>query len=218
MRASDRAYALLLDEIQGGTLTPGTVLGEVEQAERLGLSRTPVREALGRLMADGLVAQQSPRVIVVTDFDARDVRSLFEARRALEETVARLVAGRGDRAVFARFAAAFDRVALGQQDPAVGETELVDESVDAYYALIAEFDAALDAAVGNAYLVSALRTIRTHLARARRMARDNQDRLRASVAEHRLIAGAIAEGDAELAAHATHVHLHNAMTAILSSL
>nr|WP_223160129.1 MULTISPECIES: GntR family transcriptional regulator [unclassified Leucobacter] len=207
IRASDRAYALLLDEIQGGVLAPGAVLGEAPQAERLGLSRTPVREALGRLIADGLVAQQSPRVMVVTDFDARDVRSLFETRRALEETAARLAALRGDRAVFAALADAFDRAGLGHEG-----------GVDAYYALIAEFDAALDAAVDNAYLVAALRTVRTHLARARRLARDNQERLRASVAEHRLIAGAISAGDAELAAHATHVHLHHALTSILSSL
>ena len=57
MRASDRAYASLLEEIQSGILRPGAVLGEVEQAARLGVSRTPLREALGRLAADGLVAQ-----------------------------------------------------------------------------------------------------------------------------------------------------------------
>ena len=84
MRASDRAYATLLDEIQSGDLRPGTVLGEVEQSSRLGVSRTPLREALSRLTADGLVAQASPRVTVVTDIDAGDIRALFELRRALE--------------------------------------------------------------------------------------------------------------------------------------
>ena len=53
MRASDRAYALLLEEIQGGALAPGAVLAEVEQATRLGVSRTPLREAISRLVADG---------------------------------------------------------------------------------------------------------------------------------------------------------------------
>ncbi|MBN9613020.1 MAG: FCD domain-containing protein, partial [Actinobacteria bacterium] len=86
------------------------------------------------------------------------------------------------------------------------------------YAVIARFDAALDTAVDNTYLTSALRTIRTHLARARRIARDNRERLLASVSEHRQIAEAIAAGDPELAAHATHVHLHNALSAILESL
>ncbi len=89
---------------------------------------------------------------------------------------------------------------------------------DAYYALIARFDDALDAAVANDYLTAALKTVRTHLVRVRRLARDNPARLAASVAEHRLIASAVAAGDAELAAHATHVHLHNALVAILASL
>lgn len=207
MRASDRAYATLLDEIQRGMLPPGTVLAETEQASRLGVSRTPLREALGRLAAAGLVVQQSPRVTVVSDIDADDIRELFELRRALEETAARLAALRGSRAAFAAIASGLDDVRL---DAAAGR--------DTYYALIGRFDAAIDDAVDNAYLTSALRTVRTHLVRVRRLARDNPERLEASVAEHRLIATAIAAGDAELAAHATHVHLHNALSSVLASL
>lgn len=206
MRASDRAYATLLDEIQSGALAPGSVLGEVEQAARLGVSRTPLREALGRLAADGLVAQQSARVTVVTDVDADDIRELFEVRRALEEAAARLAAERGDAATFAALADAFADARLEGGD-----------GLDAYYALIARFDAELDAAVANDYLTVALRAIRTHLVRVRRLARDNPDRLAASVAEHALIAASIASGDADLAAHATHVHLHNALVSILAS-
>jgi len=205
MRASDRAYRTLLNEIQSGDLRPGAVIAEVEQATRLGVSRTPLREALGRLAADGLVAQASPRVTVVTDIDAADIRDLFDVRRALEETAARLAAQRGDSDAFAGLAAEFGRV-----DP--------DAAPDDYYALIAGFDEALDAAVDNDYLTSALRTVRTHLVRVRRLARDNPQRLAASVGEHRLIAAAIAARDADLAAHATHVHLHNALTSILESL
>ena len=205
MRASDRAYRALLDEIQSGALAPGAVLGEVEQAARLGVSRTPLREALGRLAADGLVVQASPRVTVVSDLDTGDIRELFEVRRALEESAARLAAARGDRAVFAALAAEF------------AETDAA-AAPDAYYALIARFDRALDAAVANEYLTAALKNVRTHLVRVRRLARDNPDRLAASVAEHRVIASAIATGDAELAAHATHVHLHNALTSFLDTL
>ncbi len=206
VRASDRAYSTLLDEIQRGTLPPGAVLGEVEQAARLGVSRTPLREALGRLAADGLVAQQSPRVTVVTGVDAGDIRELFEVRRALEETAARLAAQRGDAAAFAELADEFANASLDGHS-----------GLDAYYGLISRFDEALDASVANDYLTAALRNVRTHLVRVRRLARDNPERLAASVAEHRLIASAIAARDADLSAHATHVHLHNALTNILAS-
>lgn len=206
-RASDRAYAVLLDEIQSGALPAGAVLAEVEQAARLGVSRTPLREALRRLAADGLAVQQSPRVTVVAGLDADDIRALFEIRRALEEPSARLAATRGDRTAFTALAEEFAHVDLA-----------ADAGRDAYYALIARFDAELDAAHGNDYLTSALRTVRTHLVRVRRMARDKPERLAASAAEHLLIARALAAGDADLAAHATHVHLHNALTGILESL
>lgn len=207
MRASERAYLTLLDEIQSGVLPAGAVLAEATQAERLGVSRTPLREALRRLAADGLAVQQSPRVTVVAGLDADDIRALFEIRRALEETAARLAAQRGDAAAFHALADEFSHVELAG-----------DEGRDAYYALIARLDAQVDASHGNEYLTSALRTVRTHLVRVRRMARDKPERLAASAAEHLIIARALAARDPELAAHATHVHLHNALESILGSL
>lgn len=204
MRASDRAYRTLLDEIQSGALAPGSVLGEVEQAARLGVSRTPLREAIGRLAADGLVVQQSPRVTIVSELDADDIRELFEVRRALEETAARLAAQRGDAAAFAALADGFAALRLDAADP-----------LPSYDDLFARFDAEIDASAANDYLTAALRTVRTHLVRVRRLARDNPERLAAAVAEHRAIAAAIARRDGDLAAHATHVHLHNALESIL---
>jgi DNA-binding GntR family transcriptional regulator len=207
VRASDRAYATLLREIQDGILPPGAVLAEVEQSTRLGVSRTPLREALGRLAADGLVVQQSPRVTVVAAIDTADICALFEVRRALEETAARLAAERGDAATFAELARCF------------GDADLTGSGdVEDYYALIARFDRQLDDAVANEFLTAALRNVRTHLVRVRRLARDNPDRLAASAAEHRLIASALAARDADLAAHATHVHLHNALQSALANI
>lgn len=207
MRASDRAYAVLLDEIQSGVLAPGAVLVEVEQAERLGVSRTPLREAVRRLVADGLVVQQSPRVTVVAGFDVSDIKSLFVLRRALEEAAARIAASRPGAEQFTALAEEFGRVDLSAED---GRTQ--------YEQLIARFDHAIDDAVGNDHLSGALRTVRAHLVRVRRLARDRPQRLAASVREHRLIAEAIGARDGELAAHATHVHLHNALTSIVAAL
>ena len=77
MRASDRAYAALRDEILEWRLQPGTVLAEVEQAARLGISRTPLREALARLSADGLVEALPGRGLVVTAASFDSVAELF---------------------------------------------------------------------------------------------------------------------------------------------
>lgn len=207
LRASDRAYLALRDEIVEWELPPGSVLGEVEQSTRLGVSRTPLREALARLTADGLVATQASRGLVVTDVSLDNIREIFEVRQALESQAARLAAQRHRGDVFERLEAEFLAVndLLEQDDPAR----------HSYYDLVRRFDAAIDEAVGNAYLVTALEAMRTHLVRIRRLAKDNPARLAAAASEHLLIVQAIVARDPELAANATTIHLHHALSSAL---
>ena len=209
MRASDRAYRALRDEIVDWELPPGTVLAEVEQSQRLGVSRTPLRTALARLTADGLVAPQAGRGLVVTDVSLGNIRELFEVRRALEEEAARLAAQRGGTEAFA----ALERELLAVSDLLDDD----DPARRAYYDLVRRFDEAVDDAIANPYLVSALRGLRTHLVRIRRHAKDDPGRLRGAAAEHLTIVQAIIARDPELAAHATHVHLHQALRNALAT-
>lgn len=209
LRASDRAYLVLREEIIDWELPPGSVLGEVEQSARLGLSRTPLREALARLTADGLVRSQAGRGLVVSDISVENIRELFEVRQSLEAQAARLAATRHEGDVFHGLSREFLAVPqlLEHDDPAR----------HAYYGLVERFDRAVDDAARNPYLISALNGLRTHLVRVRRLAKDNPVRLSAAAAEHLLIVQAIAARDADLAAHATHVHLHNALQSALET-
>lgn len=207
LRASDRAYLALRDEIINWELPPGSVLGEVEQSTRLGVSRTPLREALARLTADGLVAPQAGRGLVVTDISLDNIRELFEVRHALEGRAARLAALRHDTDVFERLEQEFLAV------PAL--LERADPRRESYYDLVRRFDEAVDESVHNPYLVTALTSLRTHLVRVRRLAKDNPDRLSAAAAEHLLIVHAIVARDPELAENATHIHLHQALQSAL---
>jgi DNA-binding GntR family transcriptional regulator len=209
-RAGDRAYRVLRDEILDGVLGAGTVLLEVEQAARLGVSRTPLRAAVARLVADGLVAGRTGRGFSVTEMSLESITDLYELREALEERAASLAARRDDRQLF--------RDLRGRFLTAPALLDDGEDGIHEYYALIDEFDAALDAAVDNPFLVGALNSARTHLARIRRLARGNPDRLRAAAAEHLLILDAIIDGDAALAAHATHVHLHLSRVSVLTLL
>lgn len=209
MRASDRAYVTLREEILAGDLAPGTVLAEVEQATRIGVSRTPLREALARLTADGLVAPQTGRGLVVTDVSIETIHELFELRRALDETAARLAAARRDPDIFASLEAEFEKVPALLDGPS--------PSLGAYYDLVERLDDAIDDAVDNPHLVAALASLRTHLVRIRRLAKDDRERLRTAAAEHLLIVRAIRDGDSELAAHATHIHLHHALNHALET-
>jgi DNA-binding GntR family transcriptional regulator len=207
MRASDRAYALLRDEILEWQLAPGTILGEVEQSTRLGISRTPLREALARLIADGLVETQAGRGLVVAEASVDSVAELFEMRLPLEQEAAALAARRRDPRVFEQL----------RREMADAATLLADPRRHAYYDLVRRFDEAMDDAVGNGYLVAALRGLRTHLERIRRLAHDNPARLSAAASEHLLIIDAIIGGDESLARSATAVHLHQSLRNILET-
>lgn len=205
MRASERAYAALRDDIVEWRLPPGALLAEVEQSERLGVSRTPLREALSRLTAEGLTTAGG-RGVVVSAISLADIDELFELRETLEGRAAALAAERGDPATFRRLEAELlDAPALlAGPEPAVQD----------YYALAARLAAAIDAAISNSYLAQAMRSLRVHLVRIRRMAADNPERLTAAAAEHAAIAGAIAGRNPRLAAAATIVHLHSSLAHI----
>ncbi|MFO1141100.1 MAG: GntR family transcriptional regulator [Amaricoccus sp.] len=85
------AYALLLDAIDRGACRPGERLVEAELAERFGVSRTPVREALQRLETQGLVARDG-RSLVVASLDHDQLGELYVVRAELEGLAARLAA------------------------------------------------------------------------------------------------------------------------------
>jgi DNA-binding GntR family transcriptional regulator len=88
----EQAYARLRDAIQSGQLLPGTRLREVDVAQWLGISRTPVREALARLLSEGLAFNESPRGMVVAELDQAAVSELYVMRENLEGTAANLAA------------------------------------------------------------------------------------------------------------------------------
>lgn len=86
------AYLKLLEEIRRGELQPGARLRETEVAERLGISRTPVREAIRQLESDGLVVHLPRQGAAVRTLDYPEVMELYEMRTVLEGTAARLAA------------------------------------------------------------------------------------------------------------------------------
>lgn len=79
-----RAYALIQQKISRGELAPGSPVSEVLLAGELGSSRTPIREALGQLVAEGLLEQTPNRGTVVVQLGRQDIVDLYELREALE--------------------------------------------------------------------------------------------------------------------------------------
>jgi DNA-binding GntR family transcriptional regulator len=155
------------------------------------------------------VRPSAGRGVAVTEVSLGQVRELFEAREALEVQAAKLAALRRDPARFLELRRDLSEAGALAEDADPGRQE--------YFAQIRRLDEAIDEAAASPYLSSALRGIRVHAARIRRIARDNPDRLRAATLEHLMIIDAIVEGSPEMAAHATALHLHRSLINLTTS-
>src|SRR5207247_5417691 len=91
---SERVYRALRDQILTGALAPRTRLVELQVAQLFAVSRTPVREALTRLIAEGLVVGDALRGMVVRDVDPAEVEDIYIIREVLDGLAARLAAAR----------------------------------------------------------------------------------------------------------------------------
>lgn len=108
----------LRERILNGSFRPGMQLGEAQLAERLAVSRGPVREAMQRLIQEGLLRGERHRGVFVIELDSQDVADIYLARKAIEGTAAALVARRHDEATFAQLEQivdAMDQAAEGKR-------------------------------------------------------------------------------------------------------
>ncbi len=141
MPFSERAYQSIEEKIVVGELAAGSILSEAGLAGLLGMGRTPIREALQRLSAEGLVQILPQRGVLVSDITVDDYLKLMEARRPLDVLIADLASSRASSEQRARFFASatlFD-AARGAAD------ERLFMQVDR------EFNGLLCEAAGNAY-------------------------------------------------------------------
>ncbi len=188
---TERAYAQLEQMIATLELRPGAYVSEAELCERLGIGRTPVREAMQRLARDHLLQIMPRKGCVVSDCRFGDELDVIEARRPLELVVARGAAIRAtpeQRQQFTELAAGM--VAALEQD-----------DFDAFARLDADFNQLCLAACRNATVASMMRLIGTQNRRFWFM-HHGRTLPREGVECHIEIARAIATGDADLAANA----------------
>lgn len=200
MAAPTRADLLaqtLADEIVAGRLAPGTPLEEIPLATQHGVSRTPVREALRRLEASGLVETRPRRGAVVARPEPHRLREMFAVMTELEALAA------AGCARHMRPAARHGLEALHRRMGAmVREADLA-----GYRAANVTFHQALYAGAGNGYLAELAADTRRRLAPFRAAQLEAGDRLRRSQEEHGAIVTAILRGDSEGAAAGMREHL-----------
>jgi DNA-binding GntR family transcriptional regulator len=189
----------LREDILTGRAPAGWRLVEWELTTRFAVSRGPVREALRRLAAEGLVEHQPHRGALVRRLSARDMRELFQIRVEMEALAARLAAEAGDPERRQRFAEAIR--------PILDDSA---RSAPEYLAENAAFHEAIMALADNVQLRDL--AMRLHLPLIMAQVGDvlTPEVLRASVNEHRAVANAISERNPKAAVAAMRAHLERA--------
>jgi DNA-binding GntR family transcriptional regulator len=211
---ADQVHAQLKEEIELGELAPGTSLSELSLVERTGASRTPVREALRRLAAEGLV-DLTPRLGArVSRVSAQSVRDLFEFRQLLEPVAIRQATETAAvdpevRRIFTAMRTEFTRIQ--RRVPSQARSR-------AFYELADRFDWAVIGATRNEHLRRTIAELRPHTARLRNLSHVDPRRTEVSVAEHLVIVDAMLRGDAAEAAAKTAEHLEGSLATIFANL
>ena len=196
-RLSETMREDLEEAIATGQLLPGTHLDETELAQRYGVSRTPIREAISQLAGEGLVLQRPRRGAVVANLSPQRLLEMFEVMAELEGMCARLAARRVNDDDVARLDKA-------HQDCA---TAVEAHDVDGYFYANERFHQAIFAAAGNQFLQEQALVLQKRLRPYRRLQLRVRNRLQRSFEEHRGVLQAITTGDSLVAAQAATAHV-----------
>ena len=199
LTSAERTLDTLREDILRGALPAGARLGEVELAERLGVSRTPVREALSRLAAEGLVELVPNRGARVASWTVDELEGVFALRSLLEPQLTALAVPH---------AAAADLDAL--DDLAARMVDLGDRDPDALVPLNRAFHGRLVELAAAPALATALAGAVHSPLVARNFHAYDAASLHRSLAHHAEIVAALRAGDPEWARAVMTAHIHNA--------
>jgi DNA-binding GntR family transcriptional regulator len=184
----EHVHDVLRRAIIGGELPAGSWLNERQMAEELGVSTTPLKEALRRLEMEGLVSTEPRRGVRVT-FDAQQAEEMALARAALEAIIARMAAQRIEEAGVAGL-----REVIGRMESATasGDVELL-------MSLNEQFHDGIHAASGCRYLQRLTEGQRVYVHTARAVILGDEEERRRALAEHRAIFEALVRRDGDAA-------------------
>lgn len=189
------AYEKLLQALREGIYAPGDRLREEDVSAALGLSRTPVREALRRLESDGII-EHRPRIgALVRSLAYNEVVELYEMRLVLERTAAEMAAKHASAAELDTLDALNERISDARHDPALGA------------AINQDFHRCLCLAARNRFLLEAARNLNNALLLLGPTTYTDKDRIDVVVAQHQRIVLALRAQDGPAAAQAAAEHL-----------
>ena len=199
---------VLRNAIKRGILEPGERLMEVQLAEELGISRTPVREAIRKLEQEGYVIMMPRRGTYVSSLSVHDVKEIFEIRSALETLAAVLATMRIEPEELDKLRALLTEI----------EGHIKNNNMDKIVATDIEFHCLLYQVSRNERLVAIISNLMEQLARFRTLSMSYPGRLQETLAEHRAMVEAIAAGNEDAAREAAERHMEQAEETLLKAM
>ena len=197
---SDQVFEHLEENILSGVYQRGDIITEMQLCQELGVSRTPIREALRRLFQEHLI-EDTPKGTMVLGITPKDFKDMSEIRLRIEE-----LAVRG----FIKNATADDLKALNEAVD-FQEFYLARDDIDQLKALDGRFHEMIYSGCGSMILRDTLAPLHKKIQQYRRNALRTPERAAHSVREHRAILEAIQQKDADLAAERMKQHIVNAL-------
>jgi len=199
LSTGQHAYRRLLDAIRSGDFPPGMRLLETDLAARLGISRTPIREAIRQLEADGLVTHLPRLGATIRSLSYAEVIELYEMRAVLEGTAARLAARSASDIELAELTALNDDLTAAQAGAPAQE-------------LNRQFHRTLIDAAKNRFLIKAMSALQKTLLILGPTTLTDAARAQAAVAEHGLVLAALQTRDGAAAEAHMRAHVEAALS------
>ena len=195
----------LREAIRSGVLKPGERLMEIQLADELGVSRTPVREAMRKLELEGYVIMLPRRGTYVANISIRDINEVFEIRTTLDALASGLAAERITEEELEQLERLL--VSIGENIETRNMKKVVEEDM--------EFHDILYKASRNQRLVGIISNLREQMTRFRSMSMSYPGRLKKTLEEHSRLVEAIAQRDVELAQKLAVEHMENSEQTLL---
>ena len=208
MSMQAQAYQFIRDKIASCEYYPNQLLSESQLQKELGFSRTPIREAIGRLTQEGLVSVYPKQGIMVTGISMADIHHIFEVRMLLEPYALRHCHARLDLEQMVKYSSFFHEYCEGRM------TDELD-----FYRVDDDFHSLILSSMDNEYLLWLYDRIRTQNVRLRVLSgKFVESRLMRTMKEHAEIADACLDRNWEGAALAMEHHLSNSKSSSLATI
>ncbi len=204
---NQKVYRVLKESIIKGFLEPGTKLLENKIAEEMHVSRTPVREAMQKLVAEGFVKTTPNQTMVVTEVSPEDVKEVLQIRGVLEGLAARIAAKKINRQEIVELENIISQMSL----------HVTKKSLSSYCELDDEFHDLILNICGNKWIIQIRDNLGSFIYRFRIKSLSVPGRLRHSLEEHRKIMESLKKHNSEDADRLSQIHMENTVINVLKN-